>query len=476
MNFSQVKSIQIPEGEVKQISVNGTTIWKGGVTISVTATNATVTGAGEYDNGSTFTITITADNGYYLLPEEIPSSTTTYVEVDGNSKPKVITYTGTATENKSYTVTPIKYYTFTYNDGNTHTNGNVQFYGGNYKSISGNNQFGTINFSGSLKINFTYYSRLIYNYHSSTCENQGFQADDRIITSYSGATDSTTLSNWIGSGTGYRYVYCSNKTITGDYSFTASSVDSQCAYINSYLTSSEGKLILKNTSANNKTLELPYNADQLVYSGYDDVVKLTIYSKQTGFNYSGEGTVTFGDGSESPKEWKVQRTVKSYKLSVSKGTGVSSVNVYRGSSPNGNITGPVSNGATIYYGDTLTVSASADSYYKMDSYTSSYTVTGNVSVSVTASFDNNPNIYVDHYSSTSIWTRKVYFKNDSPYSITITQIVSKGDKVSDINVTVSPNSISDSITMNINKSSDTVSQITWYYTGRGSSYSYVKTF
>lgn len=77
---------------------------------------------------------------------------------------------------------------------------------------------------------------------------------------------------------------------------------------------------------------------------------------------------------------------KPYTLSVSKGTGVASVTVSRTSTlePTAS-TGSVSAGSgTIFHGDVLTVSATASTGYLLDDYTTSYTVSGNTSVSVTA--------------------------------------------------------------------------------------------
>lgn len=76
---------------------------------------------------------------------------------------------------------------------------------------------------------------------------------------------------------------------------------------------------------------------------------------------------------------------KPYTLSISKGTGVSSVTVTRTSTSEPSAsTRTLSSGSTIYHGDRLTVSATASSGYALNSYTTSYTVSGNVSVSITA--------------------------------------------------------------------------------------------
>ena len=77
---------------------------------------------------------------------------------------------------------------------------------------------------------------------------------------------------------------------------------------------------------------------------------------------------------------------KPYTLSVSKGTGVASITVSRTSTlePTAS-TGSISAGSgTIFHGDKLSVSATASTGYLLNSYTTSYTVSGNTSVSVTA--------------------------------------------------------------------------------------------
>lgn len=81
---------------------------------------------------------------------------------------------------------------------------------------------------------------------------------------------------------------------------------------------------------------------------------------------------------------------KPYTLSVSKGTGVASITVSRKSSlePTASI-GSISAGDTIFYGDVLSVSATAATGYLLDNYVTSYTVSDNnteVSVSATPGY------------------------------------------------------------------------------------------
>ena len=77
---------------------------------------------------------------------------------------------------------------------------------------------------------------------------------------------------------------------------------------------------------------------------------------------------------------------KPYTLSVSKGRGVASITISRTSTlePTAS-TGSISEGDTIFYGDVLTVSATADTGYLLDEYATSYTVSDdNTEVSITA--------------------------------------------------------------------------------------------
>ena len=78
---------------------------------------------------------------------------------------------------------------------------------------------------------------------------------------------------------------------------------------------------------------------------------------------------------------------KPYKLTISKGTGVDSISVLRTSSlePTASTNSAVSAGSgTIFHGDQLSVSATASTGYLLDNYMTSYTVSGDTTVSVTA--------------------------------------------------------------------------------------------
>lgn len=111
---------------------------------------------------------------------------------------------------------------------------------------------------------------------------------------------------------------------------------------------------------------------------------------------------------------------KPFILYISKGAGVSSVTVTRTSAEEPSAsTGELYDRATIYYNDKLSVSASPSAGYKIDSYTSSRTVTGDTSVLITASPTlpiaptiSNVSTGGDPYARTATFT----LKNNNPYT------------------------------------------------------------
>lgn len=79
---------------------------------------------------------------------------------------------------------------------------------------------------------------------------------------------------------------------------------------------------------------------------------------------------------------------KPFSMSFTKGTGVASVTVTRTSSPNEHASlTTLSSGARVYYGDVLSVSATAEQGYTLDEYTTSYTVTSVLLINITATKD-----------------------------------------------------------------------------------------
>lgn len=118
-----------------------------------------------------------------------------------------------------------------------------------------------------------------------------------------------------------------------------------------------------------------------------------------------------------------------FTLHISKGSGVSSVTVQRtlAEEPTAS-TGALSDGSTIYYNDKLSISASPSTGYKIDSYTSSRTVTGDTLVAITASLVNpvaptisNVSTGGSPYSRTATFT----LKNNNAYQSALYYEVSK---------------------------------------------------
>ena len=72
-----------------------------------------------------------------------------------------------------------------------------------------------------------------------------------------------------------------------------------------------------------------------------------------------------------------------YKLTIIKGTGVKSVTVTK-TSGYGITGGELTTGSFIYHGDSLSVVAEAEDHYRLDTYTTNYLVTGDVSINITA--------------------------------------------------------------------------------------------
>lgn len=71
-----------------------------------------------------------------------------------------------------------------------------------------------------------------------------------------------------------------------------------------------------------------------------------------------------------------------YELTIIKGTGVKSVTVTKTSGYG--ITGELTTGSFIYHGDSLSVRAEAEDHYTLNTYTTNYLVTGDVSINITA--------------------------------------------------------------------------------------------
>lgn len=115
---------------------------------------------------------------------------------------------------------------------------------------------------------------------------------------------------------------------------------------------------------------------------YGDVLSVT-YTASTGYTINSKGSTSITvTGNVTSANIYATATVNSYKVSWNTGTGYK-IEVKRTSSPNaGASTGTLSNGSTVYYGDILSVTYTANTGYTISSKGStSITVTGNVTSS-----------------------------------------------------------------------------------------------
>ena len=116
-------------------------------------------------------------------------------------------------------------------------------------------------------------------------------------------------------------------------------------------------------------------------------------------------------------------------LYISKDSGVSSVTVTRTKTeePTAANNVSISDGGTVYFNDKLSISASPKSAYKLNSYDSSKTVTGDTLVHITSSLQNPVAPTISSVSTGGLLnSRTVTFtvKNNNPYTSTITYEIS----------------------------------------------------
>lgn len=190
-----------------------------------------------------------------------------------------------------------------------------------------------------------------------------------------------------------------------------------------------------------------------IYSG--DKLQIT-FSASTGYNV-GTHTVngsTFTSGNTHTVSGAVKvvstATVKSFKLTISAGTG-STITVNRTSSPKqGASTGNLSNGATIYYSDVLKVTFSASTGYNLSSTShtsgSSVTVTGAVTVSATASLKTFT-LTISASSGGSVTVSRTSSSGGSTGALSNGATLYYGDKLS---VTITPDSNYEATTATLN--------------------------
>ena len=124
------------------------------------------------------------------------------------------------------------------------------------------------------------------------------------------------------------------------------------------------------------------NNDEYVQVYYGDILTIS-YTVQAPYKSLAQQVIT------APAEdfsTTVNLEVKNFTVSIVQNTGVASLTVTRTSSPYQEAsTGVLSDGDTIYYGDTITVEAVASDGYTLNSYTQSITVIGNTVISPTTS-------------------------------------------------------------------------------------------
>lgn len=149
---------------------------------------------------------------------------------------------------------------------------------------------------------------------------------------------------------------------------------------------------------------------------------------------------------------------KKYNLSGSKGSGVSTIIVNRTATqmpgaPLGKIYEYYSSAsrADIYHGDQLSVSATPDSDYILNSYQTTYTVEGSLTIKVTASPKYDPErvtITTSVINSGGYYYENVYVYNNTGYPITVTAIRNSALNNGDYSKTIPPGT-----TMTFTKSS-----------------------
>jgi len=148
---------------------------------------------------------------------------------------------------------------------------------------------------------------------------------------------------------------------------------------------------------------------------YGDVLSIT-YAAKTGYTLGGKGktsiTVT---GNVTSSDIYTSATVNSYTVSWSTGTGYT-ITVKRTSSPlKGASTGTLANNATVYYGDVLSVTYTANTGYTLGSTgKTSITVTGNVT---------KDDIYAS--ASANSYTYKVVYKSSNGTDLGGTEVTNK---------------------------------------------------
>lgn len=121
------------------------------------------------------------------------------------------------------------------------------------------------------------------------------------------------------------------------------------------------------------------------------------------YNYAFQGWDLSATTVESDMLIKPRATasVKSYTLTLTKNSNVASVTATRTSSPNkGAATGTLSSGATIYYGDVITCSATSNTGYTFASSATTYTTTASSNYTVSGDVTYSPTVKIAQFKLT----------------------------------------------------------------------------
>ena len=177
IDFSQVKGIEVKEGQVKSLSIDGQQVWSGEITITCnTGEHFSVTGTGKYSVGDPINVVITADSNYYFSSYNFTPTNVADIEVDNNPSYNQLVLSGTASEDLDLVVAVSYCYAFEYSDGDTRTEGTITTSANNKtKTINNNNYNKTIYYTQSVSVDFTLKSRLTWN------DLQGYQANTRAL-------------------------------------------------------------------------------------------------------------------------------------------------------------------------------------------------------------------------------------------------------------------------------------------------------
>lgn len=225
-------------------------------------------------------------------------------------------------------------------------------------------------------------------------------ADATLYAQWSSNTTTEAITLPTPTRTGYTFAgwatsASASSGVTGSYTPSGNTTLYAAWTINSYaVTLTAGDYIASVSGSGNRN----YNSS---------VTASAVLGSATGYDYAFDGWYDGDTKVSSSQSYmftmpasavaltaKGTRTIRSYTLSISAGTG-SSISVSRTDSPNaGAATGPLSNGDTVYYGDILSVAFSPDTGYDLATMkinggdtgaSTTHIVTGNVSITSTAS-------------------------------------------------------------------------------------------